>query len=53
MFAAQVNGKYAAGDYAGAKASSDKAKQFAMWSAIVGAVVFVLYIIVIAAASGS
>ena len=53
VFAAQVNGKYAAGDYAGAKASSDKAKQFAIWSAIVGVVVGVIYIIAVAAASGS
>jgi hypothetical protein len=53
VFAAQVNGKYAAGDYAGAKASSDKAKQFAIWSAIVGVVVGVIYIIIVAAASGS
>jgi hypothetical protein len=53
VFAAQVNGKYAAGDYAGAKASSDKAKQFAIWSAIVGVVVGVIYFIIVAAASGS
>lgn len=54
VFAAQVNGKWAAGDFGGAQDSSRKAKQFAMWSTIVGAVVDVLvlvfYIVVIAAA---
>jgi len=45
VFAAQVNSKWAAGDYAGAQASSTKARQFAMWSAIVGAAIIVLYVI--------
>ena len=36
VFAAQVNSKFAAGDLAGAQDSSAKAKQFAIWSAIVG-----------------
>ncbi len=45
VFAAQVNGKWASGDYAGAQESSRKAKQFAIWSAIVGAVLAILYII--------
>jgi Interferon-induced transmembrane protein len=49
VFAAQVNGKYAAGDFAGAQESSDKAKKFAMWSAIAGVIIAVLYLIGIVA----
>ena len=44
VFAAQVNGKFAAGDVAGAQESSRKAKTFAIWSAAVGLVVAVIYI---------
>ncbi|WP_203047803.1 CD225/dispanin family protein [Pimelobacter simplex] len=47
VFAAQVNGKWAAGDVAGANESAEKAKKFAIWSAIAGVVVIVLYIILI------
>lgn len=54
VFAAQVNGKYAAGDVAGAQESSRKAKQFAIWSAVVGVVVGALYAVaVVAAGAGS
>jgi hypothetical protein len=54
VYAAQVNGKYAAGDVAGAHESSRKAKQFAIWSAVIGVVVAALYIVaVIAMASSS
>jgi hypothetical protein len=54
VFAAQVNGKFAAGDLAGAQESSRKAKQWAIWSAVVGLVTIVLYIIfiVVVASSG-
>jgi hypothetical protein len=45
VFAAQVNGKWAQGDAAGAMESSRKAKQFATWSAIAGVVVIVLYVL--------
>lgn len=45
VFAAQVNGKYAAGDLAGARASSEKAKKFAIWSAIAGLVFAALYVV--------
>lgn len=45
VFAAQVNGKWAQGDFAGAQDSSRKAKQFAMWGAIIGGVINVLLII--------
>ena len=43
-FAAQVNGKWLAGDAQGAFNSSRKAKTFATWSAIVGAVFIVIWI---------
>jgi heme/copper-type cytochrome/quinol oxidase subunit 2 len=38
VFAAQVNGKWQAGDYAGAQASSQKAKTWAIVSAVLGLV---------------
>ena len=47
VYAAQVNGKYAAGDIAGAQESARKAKQFAIWSAITALVLGALYIVVI------
>ena len=50
VFAAQVNGKYAAGDVAGAQESSRKAKQFAIWSAVIGVVVGALYAVAVVAA---
>jgi hypothetical protein len=54
VFAAQVNGKYAAGDIAGAQESSRKAKTFAIWSAVVGLVLGALYaVLVIALGAGS
>lgn len=54
VYAAQVNGKFAAGDLAGAQDSSRKAKQWAIWSAVAGVVVMVIYIafIVIVASTG-
>ncbi len=52
VFAAQVNGKLAAGDVQGAQEASDKAKKWAMWSAILGASVAVLYLIFIFAMGG-
>ncbi len=52
VFAAQVNGKVAAGDIAGAREASDKAKKFAMWAAIAGIVVGVLYAIFVVALGG-
>lgn len=47
VFAAQVNSKWAAGDVAGAQDSSTKARKFAIWSAIAGVVVAVLYVVFI------
>ena len=52
VFAAQVNSKVAAGDIAGAREDSDKAKKFAMWAAIAGVVVIVLYAIFVVALGG-
>ncbi|MDQ6935373.1 MAG: CD225/dispanin family protein [Actinomycetota bacterium] len=49
VFAAQVNGKWAAGDAAGAQDSSKKARQFALWGTIIGVVLVVLYGILLAA----
>jgi hypothetical protein len=48
VFAAQVNGKWAAGDVAGAQQASAKAKKFAIWSAIAWAIVTVIYLVLIA-----
>jgi len=52
VFAAQVNGKIAAGDIVGAREASDKAKKFSMWAAIAGVVVIVLYAIFVVALGG-
>ncbi|HWI43028.1 MAG TPA: CD225/dispanin family protein [Nocardioides sp.] len=53
VFASQVNGKWAAGDYAGAQESADKARKFAMWAAIAGVIVLVLYVILLIAGAAS
>ena len=45
VYAAQVNGKLAAGDVAGAQESADKAKKWAMWSAIAWLILVVLYVL--------
>jgi predicted secreted protein len=47
VFAAQVNSKYASGDVAGAQEAADKAKRFAIWSAVAGVVVGLLYIVAV------
>ena len=43
VYAAQVNSKLAAGDYAGALDSSQKAKTWSMWSFIIGLVFSLAY----------
>lgn len=53
VFAAQVNGKWAAGDVTGARASSNKAKNFAIASAAAGVAVAVLYLLAVAASESS
>lgn len=52
VFAAQVNSKWAMGDVAGARTSSDKAKKFAIWSAIAWVPVAIIGIIFRFAAGG-
>jgi hypothetical protein len=51
VFAAQVNGKLAQGDYAGAVASSNSAKTWAWVSFGVGLAGIVLYMLAVAAGS--
>ena len=54
VYAAQVNSKWQAGDVAGASDASEKAKKFAMWSAIAGvagALVWLFFAVVLAALS--
>ena len=55
IFASQVDGKYAAGDYAGAEASAAKAKKWMWWAFGVGLVGTLLYVAMVAvgAASGA
>jgi hypothetical protein len=53
VFSTQVNSKWALGDVAGAQDSSEKAKKFAIWSAIAWAIVVVLYVIAIIIGIGS
>lgn len=53
VFAAQVDGKYNSGDYAGALESSEKAKKFAIWGAVGGIIVGVIYAVVVLAAVGA
>ncbi|MDR1675867.1 MAG: CD225/dispanin family protein [Tannerella sp.] len=45
--ATKVSTLYAQGDYAGAQKAADDAKKWAMWGAIVGGIVVILYIIFI------
>src|SRR5665648_1130400 len=45
VFSTQVNSKWAMGDVQGAYDSSGKAKKFAIWSAIIGAIVITLYVV--------
>lgn len=45
VYASQVNSKFIAGDVAGAQDASDKAKRFAIWSAVAAAVLLVLYLL--------
>ena len=52
VYASQVDGKRAAGDIAGAREAARKAGLWAMWSAIAGVSLVVLYIIFIFAMGG-
>lgn len=44
VFSSKVDGQYNAGDYMGAQDSANKAKNFAMWGAIIGVVGLIIYI---------
>jgi hypothetical protein len=46
VFASQVDSKWAAGDYAGAREASEKAKKFAILSAGVVVALMVLFLVV-------
>ncbi|KRG42168.1 hypothetical protein ARC78_09445 [Stenotrophomonas pictorum JCM 9942] len=46
IHAAKVNGLLAAGDVAGARDASEKAKKWAIWSALAWVVVVILYVVV-------
>ena len=45
VFAARVNNKWAIGDLAGAQSSSEKAKMFAIWSAIVQVIIIAIVVV--------
>lgn len=45
IFSTQVNTKWAQGDVAGANESARKAKLFAIWGAVIGLVVSIVYVI--------
>ena len=47
VFSSKVDGQYNAGDYVGAQDSANKAKNFAMWGAIIGGVCIIAYILFI------
>ena len=51
VYAAQVDGKWAASDYAGALESSNKARTWAIVSAVVGLVISVGYLVAFIASS--
>ncbi len=54
VFAARVDGLYNSGDYAGSIDASEKAKKFAIWSAVATVLLIVVYLIIaLAVASGS
>lgn len=55
VYSSKVDGLYNSGDYAGAQDAAHKAKNFAMWGAIIGASGLIIYIllIVVAGVAGS
>lgn len=53
VFAAQVNSKWNAGDFDGARSSSQNAKKWAIASAIAGVIVIILIVILRLAAGSS
>ena len=53
IYSSKVDGLYNAGDFAGAEDASKKAKNYAMWGAIISAIVIVLYILLVVVLSFS
>lgn len=53
VFAAQVSSKWAGGDYAGAQASSDNAKRWAIISAVAGLAVVGVYVVFVLIAAAA
>lgn len=53
VFAAQVDGKWASGDYAGAQAASKSAKTWVIVSAATGLILGLLYLLVFATAASN
>ena len=51
--AAKVDGQWSSGDYAGARASSESAKKWAMISAISGLVIVAIYVVFFVILAGS
>ena len=47
IYSAKVDGLYNSGDYLGAQDAANKAKNFAMWGAIIAAIGIILYIVFI------
>ena len=47
IYSSKVDGLYNSGDYAGAEDASKKAKNYAMWGAIISVIGVVLYILLI------
>lgn len=47
VYSCKVDSLYNAGDYMGAQDAANKAKNFAMWSAISSVIVLVLYLLII------
>ena len=45
VFSTQVNSRWAMGDLAGSQASSDNAKNFAIWSAIAWVIILVVIVV--------
>jgi hypothetical protein len=45
VHANRVSEKWAAGDHAAARSSSESAKNFALWATVVGGIIYVFYAI--------
>jgi len=52
VFSTQVNSKWAMGDLGGAQAASDRAKKFAIWSAIAWVPFVILFVVLRIVAGG-